>query len=139
MFPGQCGNTAFFFKSQPDQFHFEFRGIVFPGKSFFSAHEVSTCKISGCLSYRILDSGPDGTQTTLTFVEVNWVHNTQDFGSQLNGVLVKQDGAASIGEMKVGVEGQLSKRFGLWGNVAQQVGDKGYSDTSAMLGGKYSF
>jgi hypothetical protein len=39
---------------------------VFPGKSFFSAHEVSTCKISGCLSYRILDSGPDGTQTTLT-------------------------------------------------------------------------
>ncbi|RMA03155.1 hypothetical protein EA154_13360, partial [Enterobacter hormaechei subsp. hoffmannii] len=35
---------------------------------FFSAHEVSTCKISGCLSYRILDSGPDGTQTTLTEV-----------------------------------------------------------------------
>ena len=70
MFPGQCGNTAFFFKSQPDQFHFEFRGIVFPGKSFFSAHEVSTCKISGCLSYRILDSGPDGTQTTLT--SIHW-------------------------------------------------------------------
>ncbi|MCG9412511.1 hypothetical protein LCT65_15025, partial [Escherichia coli] len=45
------------------------RGIVFPGKSFFSAHEVSTCKISGCLSYRILDSGPDGTQTTLTFID----------------------------------------------------------------------
>ncbi|SWM30571.1 Uncharacterised protein [Klebsiella pneumoniae] len=72
MFPGQCGNTAFFFKSQPDQFHFEFRGIVFPGKSFFSAHEVSTCKISGCLSYRILDSGPDGTQTTLTNVIMMW-------------------------------------------------------------------
>ncbi|WP_440136369.1 IS3 family transposase [Escherichia coli] len=72
MFPGQCGNTAFFFKSQPDQFHFEFRGIVFPGKSFFSAHEVSTCKISGCLSYRILDSGPDGTQTTLT--DEGWLY-----------------------------------------------------------------
>ncbi|ASG84193.1 hypothetical protein CSN78_002450 [Salmonella enterica subsp. diarizonae] len=48
------------------QFHFKFRRIAFPGKSFFIAHEVSTCKISGCLSYRILDSGPDGTQTTLT-------------------------------------------------------------------------
>ncbi|MDO3418040.1 hypothetical protein QWI30_02690, partial [Citrobacter freundii] len=59
-------------KSQPDQFHFEFRGIVFPGKSFFSAHEVSTCKISGCLSYRILDSGPDGTQTTLTDMHWNY-------------------------------------------------------------------
>ncbi|HAM4984850.1 TPA: hypothetical protein IBZ76_000900 [Escherichia coli] len=43
---------------------------MFPGKSFFSAHEVSTCKISGCLSYRILDSGPDGTQTTLTLKAV---------------------------------------------------------------------
>lgn len=75
MFPGQCGNTAFFFKSQPDQFHFEFRGIVFPGKSFFSAHEVSTCKISGCLSYRILDSGPDGTQTTLTIETIEAVSN----------------------------------------------------------------
>lgn len=84
-----------------------------------------------------LDEGRD--RTFQPFVEVNWVHNTQDFGSQLNGVLVKQDGAANIGEMKVGVEGQLSKRFGLWGNVVQQVGDKGYSDTSAMLGGKYSF
>lgn len=84
MFPGQCGNTAFFFKSQPDQFHFEFRGIVFPGKSFFSAHEVSTCKISGCLSYRILDSGPDGTQTTLTIQE----SVVQD-GSSLGPILLK--------------------------------------------------
>ncbi|RWS53668.1 hypothetical protein DN594_22390 [Enterobacter cloacae] len=49
---------------------------MFPGKSFFSAHEVSTCKISGCLSYRILDSGPDGTQTTLTdVVPINEVYN----------------------------------------------------------------
>ncbi len=78
MSPGQCGNTAFFFKSQPDQFHFEFRGIVFPGKSFFSAHEVSTCKISGCLSYRILDSGPDGTQTTLTDNTCTAIHLERD-------------------------------------------------------------
>lgn len=83
MFPGQCGNTAFFFKSQPDQFHFEFRGIVFPGKSFFSAHEVSTCKISGCLSYRILDSGPDGTQTTLT---IKGVIKTRNALVHRNGV-----------------------------------------------------
>lgn len=66
MLSGQSGDTAFLFKGQPDQFHFKFRGISFSGKSFFGAHEVSTCKISGCLSYRILDSGPDGTEMTLT-------------------------------------------------------------------------
>ncbi|VTN08508.1 Outer membrane protein IcsA autotransporter precursor [Raoultella terrigena] len=57
----------------------------------------------------------------------------------MDGVVVKQNGAKNIAELKMGVEGQLNKQFGLWGNVAQQLGDKGYSDTSATLGGKYSF
>ncbi|SFB36763.1 autotransporter family porin, partial [Citrobacter amalonaticus] len=42
-------------------------------------------------------------------------------------------------ELKVGVEGQLSQRLQLWGNVAQQIGDNGYSDTQGMSGIKYSF
>ncbi|HEP1896468.1 TPA: autotransporter outer membrane beta-barrel domain-containing protein [Kluyvera cryocrescens] len=84
-----------------------------------------------------LDEGKD--RNFQPFAEVNWVHNTHDFGSRMDGDLVKQDGAANIAEMKVGVEGQLSPLFGLWGNVAQQLGNKGYRDTSAMLGGKYSF
>ncbi len=73
------------------------------------------------------------------FAEVNWLHNTHDFASRMDGVVVKQDGTKNIAELKVGVEGQLNKQFGLWGNVAQQLGDKGYSDTSATLGGKYTF
>ncbi|MFZ1872064.1 MAG: autotransporter outer membrane beta-barrel domain-containing protein, partial [Chania sp.] len=51
----------------------------------------------------------------------------------------KQDGAANIAELKMGVEGQLSKQLNLWGNVSQQVGDKGYSDTAVMLAIKYNF
>ncbi|WP_058914509.1 hypothetical protein, partial [Entomohabitans teleogrylli] len=66
MLSGQRSNTSFFFKSQPDQFHFKFRGISFSGKFFFGAHQVSTCKISGGLSYRIVVSEPDGTEMTLT-------------------------------------------------------------------------
>ncbi|WP_337262262.1 MULTISPECIES: autotransporter outer membrane beta-barrel domain-containing protein [unclassified Serratia (in: enterobacteria)] len=73
------------------------------------------------------------------FVEANWVHNSKDFGSNMDGVSVKQAGAANIGELKLGVEGQLSKQVNLWGNVGQQVGNKGYSDTTAMLGVKYNF
>ncbi|WP_288887281.1 autotransporter outer membrane beta-barrel domain-containing protein [uncultured Citrobacter sp.] len=37
------------------------------------------------------------------------------------------------------MEGQLTKNVSLWGNVGQQIGDKGYSDTSAMIGIKASF
>ena len=73
------------------------------------------------------------------FVEVNWLHNTRDFGTRMNGVTVHQDGARNIGEVKAGVEGQMNTHLNLWGNVGVQVGDKGYSDTSAMLGMKYTF
>ncbi|EFJ6453077.1 autotransporter outer membrane beta-barrel domain-containing protein, partial [Escherichia coli] len=73
------------------------------------------------------------------FVEVNWLHNTRDFGTRMNGVTVHQGGARNIGEVKAGVEGQINDRLNLWGNVGVQTGDKGYSDTSAMLGVKYTF
>ena len=73
------------------------------------------------------------------FMEVNWLHNTRDFGTRMNGVTVHQDGARNIGEVKAGVEGQINDRLNLWGNVGVQAGDKGYSDTSAMLGVKYTF
>lgn len=73
------------------------------------------------------------------FVEVNWIHNTLDFASRMDGIVVKQDGATNMTELKLGVEGQLNKQFGLWGNVAGQFGSKGYSDRAVTLGGKYSF
>ncbi|GKX55267.1 hypothetical protein SOASR030_13790 [Leminorella grimontii] len=73
------------------------------------------------------------------FVEANWIHNTQNHSVKMAGVKDEMRGAKNIGEVKVGVEGQWNKRLNLWGNVAQQVGDAGYSDTSAMLGVKYAF
>jgi len=48
-------------------------------------------------------------------------------------------GTRNIGEIKAGVEGQINTNLNLWGNVAQQLGDAGYSDTQAVLGIKYLF
>ncbi|MFV8798428.1 autotransporter outer membrane beta-barrel domain-containing protein [Yersinia sp. LJYL362] len=87
--------------------------------------------------YADQDKGKD--RVFQPFVETNWVHNTKDFGTNMDGVTVKQDGAANIAEVKVGVEGQINKQVNLWGNVGQQVGNKGYSDTAVMLGVKYNF
>ncbi len=72
------------------------------------------------------------------FAEVNWIHNTQRFGVEMNNVKLSQDGARNIGEVKVGIEGQFSQRTSGWINIAQQIGDAGYNDTSGMLGIKYS-
>lgn len=73
------------------------------------------------------------------FAEVNWIHNTQRFGVEMNNVKLSQDGARNIGEVKVGIEGQFSQRTSGWINIAQQISDAGYNDTSGMLGIKYSF
>ncbi|CNK37454.1 autotransporter protein [Yersinia enterocolitica] len=73
------------------------------------------------------------------FVEANWIHNSKNFGGNMGGKLVEQAGTRNIGELKVGVEAQWDPKLNLWMNVGQQVGGKGYSDTSAVLGVKYNF
>ena len=73
------------------------------------------------------------------FVEVNWIHNTQTTSVKMDDVSNDMRGTKNIGELKVGVEGQITPRLNVWSNVAQQVGDKGYSDTRGMLGVKYNF
>ncbi|EGI3980206.1 autotransporter outer membrane beta-barrel domain-containing protein [Escherichia coli] len=71
-------------------------------------------------------------------LQINWLHNTKDFSTTMNGVNVSQEGARNIGEIKAGVEGQITPNLSLWGNVGIQTGDKGYSNTVGMLGIKYS-
>ena len=73
------------------------------------------------------------------FVEVNWIHNTQTTSVKMDDVSNDMRGTKNIGELKVGVEGQITPRLNVWSNVAQQIGDKGYSDTRGMLGVKYNF
>lgn len=87
--------------------------------------------------HSLIDNGKN--RTFEPFIEANWIGNTKAFGSQLNGVAVTQKGAHNLGEMKVGIEGQIKPGVNLWANIGQQIGDAGYSDTSALLGIKVSF
>jgi autotransporter family porin len=73
------------------------------------------------------------------FVEVNWINNSKTYGVKMNGEQFNMAGTRNVGEIKAGVEGQINANLNLWGNVAQQLGDAGYSDTQAMLGIKYMF
>ena len=82
----------------------------------------------------------DGKSRTFQpFIEANWIHNTGATRIRMDDVSNEMRGTRNIGELKAGVEGQITPQLSLWGNVAQQIGDKGYSDTQGMLGVKYSF
>ena len=88
-------------------------------------------------SHHVMDEGKG--RTFEPFIEANWLHNTRTYSTTMDGDRISQAGARNIGEVKVGVEGQINSRVNLWGNIGTQLGDKGYSDSSAMVGVKYNF
>lgn len=83
------------------------------------------------------DKGTDKLFTV--YAEANWLYNSELAGARLDGVTVRQAGSRNVGELKLGAEGQLNRNLNVWTNVAQQLGDKGYSDTAVTLGVKYRF
>ena len=87
--------------------------------------------------HNAIDDGK--SRTFQPFIEANWIHNTQTTRIRMDDVSNELRGARNIGELKTGVEGQITPQLSVWGNVAQQIGDTGYSDTQGMLGVKYSF
>ena len=73
------------------------------------------------------------------FVEANWIHNSRQAGVRMGGEESLSSGTRNIAELKTGVEGKITNNLNLWGNVAQQMGGKGYSDTQAAVGVKFMF
>ncbi|GKX50893.1 hypothetical protein SOASR029_12020 [Budvicia aquatica] len=126
--------------------------VIWMGVSADDHHEANGTPVSGegngnvmtrlglrayMQGHSAIDDGKD--RQFQPFIEANWIHNSDDFGTTMNGVTVTQAGAKNRGELKLGVEGQWSPRLNLWGNVGQQLGDKGYSDTAIVLRVKYNF
>lgn len=73
------------------------------------------------------------------YLETNWIHNTRDYSAIMDGIAISQAGAKNISEIKLGAEGKINTHISMWGGVGVQVGDKGYSNNSAMFGLKYIF
>lgn len=71
------------------------------------------------------------------FAEMNWINNSREFSVNMDGV--EQSGARNLGEVKVGIEGQLNKNLYVWSNVGIQVGQSGYNDAQAMFGVRARF
>lgn len=82
----------------------------------------------------------DGNNVTFEpFIEASWLHNTHNFNVKMDDVRINQNGTQNIGEVKVGVEGRLSKNLNIWSNLGVQIGEKDYHDITALIGVKYSF
>ena len=87
--------------------------------------------------YPIRDEGKD--RLFQPFVELNWLHNTRNDTVSMNEISGSVDGAKNIAELRTGVEAKIDSRLHLWGNIGQQIGSEGFSDTQAVLGLKLLF
>ena len=81
----------------------------------------------------------DSSKLFTVYGEANWLYNTKNINVTMGGVEVRQTGSRNIGEVKIGLEGQLNQHLSVWVNAAQQLGSSGYRDTSANIGIKYQF
>lgn len=74
-----------------------------------------------------------------TYVEANWLYNTDPASISFDNEKVREAGTTNIGEVKLGMEGKLNPNLNVWTNVGQQIGGEGYSDLSAVFGVNYQF
>ncbi|HIC2886860.1 TPA: autotransporter outer membrane beta-barrel domain-containing protein [Morganella morganii] len=116
--------------------HTEQNGTRVSGRGEDNIQTRLGVKVYG-LGHAAKDNGTD--RDFQPFAEVNWLHNTRDAGVSMNGTTVSQSGTRDIGEIKMGIEGRLTKNTDMWFNVAQQVGSDSYTDTQGMLGIKVRF
>ena len=73
------------------------------------------------------------------FIGLNWYHDTKSFGVVYDGIKDRIEGNRNFGEVKLGVEGKVTKHVNLWGAAAYQQGSHSFRNLGAFIGAKVLF
>ena len=92
----------------------------------------------GLTAYHLFENAARGTAVK-PYVTLNWLHDTKSFGAVMDGTKDTITGSRNIGEVKVGVEGKVTKNVNLWGAAGYQQGSHGLRNIEALLGAKILF
>ena len=84
-------------------------------------------------------TGDKGTRNFRPYAEVNWVHNSSEYGVKMDDVKVDGRGSRNLAEVGAGMEGQLSRNLNVTGSVSHLQGTDSWSETAATIGIRYSF
>lgn len=83
------------------------------------------------------------TQGSSAFIEGGWIHNTKKLG--LRASLkdeqedVVQDAGRNLGELRLGLEGSISKNLKAWGTASLRQGARATHEEAVQIGVKYTF
>ncbi|WP_330982523.1 MULTISPECIES: AIDA-I family autotransporter adhesin YfaL/EhaC [Enterobacterales] len=68
------------------------------------------------------------------YVDVNYLHNTEDASLSVDEVNFADGAGKDVGEVSVGVKGKINDNVSLWGKFTQQYGTSDYSQRAGSVG-----
>ena len=92
----------------------------------------------GATLYHLFTNDRTGTAVN-PYLTVNWLHDTKAFGTAFDTTENHIQGSRNVGEVKLGVEGRITKNLNLWAYTGYQGGDHGYRNVEALVGVKALF
>lgn len=73
------------------------------------------------------------------YVALNFMHNTNPYSVVIDDVRYENEGSANLGELKVGVEGNVTKNSQVWLNASYVAGSHSNQAYQGNIGWKYNF
>ena len=93
----------------------------------------------GLKTYLEIPSGPGAGTSYRPYFALNYIHNTSPYAVAINEVRYDNESAEHLGEVKLGVEGYLTKNHQLWINGSYVVGEDDHKTYQGNLGWKFKF
>nr|WP_273961007.1 autotransporter outer membrane beta-barrel domain-containing protein [Enterobacter kobei] len=115
--------------------HFESHGSVVNSEGTNNLH--TRLGVKGAIEIRT--GREDANTVWKPYVTLNWHHNTKEYGVRMDNITLSAAGARNSGELKMGVEGQLTKQLGVSGGASGQMGSDDYRDLGGYLRVNYNF
>ena len=113
--------------------HTESNGTVVSG--------LSQSSVTTRLGVRLHGQATDdmGVKHLQPFAELNWWHGPASQTATFDGTTVSDPLPANRFEVKVGLQGNVTRNLSVWGSVAAQAGSQNYFGGTAQVGMKYSW
>ena len=101
---------------------------------------LNSSRLQSTIGLRAAAHISTGISTMITpHIEANWLHATKGYGVKLDNTATRMDSGRNIGQLKLGLQGDLNRRVSLSLELVHQQGNGGYRETGGNLAGRYRY
>lgn len=79
------------------------------------------------------------TSVITPHIEANWLHSSRGYAVRMNGTVAELNSGRDIGQLKLGIGGELGRRASLSLELFRNQGTAGYRETGGNLTMKYQY